>query len=579
MSVVKNKKTICLYTGSNKTKSLLCSQLKETFGDYIELIAYAIDEEDAKFEKDAVLLMSSESVEKEMLDMRIVKEPDEYIVCKRILNFDYIGGILNIPKGENVLFVNDTKGTTHKCILALKDIGITHIKCDPFYPGCEIRKDKEYKYAITAGESHLVPDYIEHIVDVGPRLFDMPTLIKILDKMQLEDYDVNRIVKPYTDRIIDIAKKMVVLNAEAEGVKNILKQKLTSKGHTAKYNFDNIRGCSNTLEETKRKAEKLAKTELSILIEGESGTGKELFASAIHNASGRKDGPYLAVNFGALPEEIVESELFGYEEGAFTGAKKGGKVGLFQQADGGTIFLDEVGDISPRVQTKLLRVLQEREVMPVGGSNIQKVDIRVLAATNKDLKAMVQAGTFRDDLYYRLKIGYINVPPLRKRKEDIRSMVEYFIEHEEGEPVEVEQRVYERFYEYDWSGNVRELRNIVKYMLAIRDDKDRITINDLPDEHFFDENVEIENNIDINALDLQQRQILVAINNLNRVGKNAGRSLIAEVLRENGMDLSESQVRNRLEVLQEKGFVTINRGKSGTILTTKGRSILDQCTD
>ncbi len=402
----------------------------------------------------------------------------------------------------------------------------------------------------------------------------MPSLIKIADLLELKDFDAATIIKPYTDKIIDISKKMVIVNVEVEGIKHILKEKLESKGHTAIYDFENIKGNAQSLLEVKYKAKKLAKTDLTILIEGESGTGKELFASAIHNASNRKNGPYLAVNFSALPEELVESELFGYEEGAFTGAKKGGKIGLFEQADGGTIFLDEIGDISSKMQTKLLRVLQEKEIMPIGGGNIKKIDIRVIAATNKDLKHMVSQGTFRDDLYYRLKIGYVNVPPLRNRKEDIRCLMKFFIEKEENASVNIDKEVYDRFYQYDWRGNVRELKNTIKYMLAIRENPLKISANDLPDVHFFEgipqrEDKEWE-------LDYHLEAVLQAIYEINLEGINAGRNVIAQRLNQQDIKLTEGQVRKRIQILQQQDFLLVYKGKMGTVLTKKGKNYMDK---
>jgi transcriptional regulator with PAS, ATPase and Fis domain len=168
-------------------------------------------------------------------------------------------------------------------------------------------------------------------------------------------------------------------------------------------------------------------TELTILIHGESGTGKELFASGIHATSKRASGPFLAVDLGAFSDDLIESELFGYREGAFTGARKGGKPGLFELADGGTLFLDEIGNISPKVQKRLLRVLQEKEIMRVGGSEIIKVDVRIITATNEDLLEKTRERTFREDLYYRLKMGWLSIPALRERKVDIPLLVRRFL--------------------------------------------------------------------------------------------------------------------------------------------------------
>nr|WP_315022593.1 sigma 54-interacting transcriptional regulator [uncultured Aminipila sp.] len=572
MLMIENKKTICLYTGSNRTKEVLCKQLQEILGENINILSYAIDEETPLHENTDLTVLSSNSVEEELIENGFFNSKNSYFVCGRRINFDYIQSVLSIPKGETALFVNDTKETTALCIQNLKDIGIDHINYDPFFPGCSL--EGEYNFAITAGEMWLVPENIKNVIDVGPRHIDMPSLIKIADLLELKDFDAGTIIKPYTDKIIDISKKMAIVNVEVEGIKHILKEKLESKGHTAIYDFENIKGNTQSLLEVKYKAKKLAQTDLTVLIEGESGTGKELFASAIHNASKRKNGPYLAVNFSALPEELVESELFGYEEGAFTGAKKGGKTGLFEQADGGTIFLDEIGDISPKMQTKLLRVLQEKEIMPIGGGNIKKVDIRVIAATNKDLKHMVSQGLFRDDLYYRLKIGYVNVPPLRNRKEDIKCLMKFFIEKEENATVNIDKEVYEKFYQYDWRGNVRELKNTIKYMLAIRENSLRISANDLPDIHFFED---IPQQKDKECeLDYHLEAVLQAIYEINLEGVNAGRNVIAQRLNQQNIKLTEGQVRKRIQILQQQDFLLVYRGKMGTVLTKKGKNYMDK---
>ena len=196
-------------------------------------------------------------------------------------------------------------------------------------------------------------------------------------------------------------------------MENIVRSNLRKRGHTAKYSFDSITGQSSQITQAKKIAHKLAKSNSTILLIGESGTGKELFAHAIHNASSKQHGPFVAVNFAALPENLLESELFGYEEGAFTGARKGGHTGLFEQAHNGTIFLDEIGDASLRIQARLLRVLQEKELLRIGGTKIIPIDVRIIAATNKNLEELVALGKFRKDLFYRLNVLPIKIPPLR----------------------------------------------------------------------------------------------------------------------------------------------------------------------
>lgn len=351
------------------------------------------------------------------------------------------------------------------------------------------------------------------------------------------------------------------------------------KGHVAKYNIENIIGTGKILDETKKTALKLAKTDLTVLIEGESGTGKELFASAIHKNSKRKNGPYIAINFSALPDDLIESELFGYEEGAFTGAKKGGKIGLFELADGGTIFLDEIGDVSPKVQTKLLRVLQEKEIMMIGGSNIKKIDVRIIAATNKSLRQMVIEKQFRADLYYRLKIGYIYIPPLRDRKYDIKELVHYFIKIGSASDIKVSQTVIDEFLKYKWLGNVRELESTIQYMLAVRNGN-MLTVSDLPDRNFFEESLYKfyngnESN-ELNNLNGDFTRILMCIYDLHNQNIAAGREKIAQMLSEQGYELTSSQVRSRLETLEKQGYILKKRGRHGTVLTEVGLNCLNR---
>lgn len=253
-----------------------------------------------------------------------------------------------------------------------------------------------------------------------------------------------------------------------------IRERLYLKGFLAKASFRDIEGTSHILAEVKREAALYAKSDSTILINGESGTGKELFAQGIHNESVRAKRPFVAINCAALPDNLLESELFGYEEGAFTGAKKGGKPGLFELAHGGSIFLDEIGDIPMRIQSRLLRVLEAHEVLRVGGERILPVNVRVIAATNKDLWEMVQRGTFREDLFYRLCVLEIQLPPLRNRREDIPLLIIKFLkELRKDLPshvlIEVSQNPL--FLNYNWLGNVRELRNIIERFAVLYNKK------------------------------------------------------------------------------------------------------------
>ncbi|HBV86392.1 sigma-54-dependent Fis family transcriptional regulator [Desulfosporosinus sp.] len=244
-------------------------------------------------------------------------------------------------------------------------------------------------------------------------------------------------------------------------------------------------GNSQLSQRTLARASKIASTHSSVLIHGESGTGKEIISQTIHQLSSRSKGPFVALNCASLPTSLIESELFGYVEGAFTGARRGGKPGKFEQANKGTIFLDEIGDMPLNVQVALLRVLQEKEVSRIGDTKAVKIDVRVIAATHKDLNALVLAEKFRLDLYYRLKVVTLELPPLRERLEDIRDLVPFFIDKTckslELPPLGVHEDVYPYLLSHSWPGNVRELENCIESMVALAEGP-ILTIDDLPNE-------------------------------------------------------------------------------------------------
>lgn len=246
----------------------------------------------------------------------------------------------------------------------------------------------------------------------------------------------------------------------------------------AKYTFDDIIGDSEEMRIALRQAKQGASTRATVLLRGESGTGKELFAHAIHNESSRKFNQFVRVNCAALSESLLESELFGYEEGAFTGAKRGGKKGLFEEASGGTIFLDEIGEMSTSTQAKLLRVLQEKEVIRVGGTKAIPVDVRVIAATHVDLENAIHQGCFREDLYYRLNMLPIHIPPLRRRKSDLEALSLFLVKkfnQEYGRHVSgISPEAFESLRAYDWPGNVRELENVLGRAMINMSFHDRI---------------------------------------------------------------------------------------------------------
>lgn len=383
------------------------------------------------------------------------------------------------------------------------------------------------------------------------------------------------------DRII----QMITLK-DLTNIRKIDEEYKTHKKHaayTAKYTFKDIIHQSTAMANTVRIAKQLAQSESTILITGESGTGKELIAQSIHNASKRKSFPFVAINCAALSESLLESELFGYEEGAFTGAKKGGKQGIFELADDGTIFLDEIGDAPLSIQNKLLRVLQEKEMMRVSGNKVIPINVRVIAATNKDLFQMVEQGLFRQDLYYRLHVLPLSVPPLRDRKEDIELLAPYLLSKHGAHPTPADMEIIlSLFYEHSWPGNIRELENIAEYISTIgaasQDLKGDILrlINRNQDK----KNLSPVDTAARKALFSRSPQIktdLVNILQLLSVAKSEevllGRYKLQQLLQSKNVCLTPQQVKTRLDMLHQAGFIATQTGK-GSILTEAGAEYL-----
>lgn len=309
-----------------------------------------------------------------------------------------------------------------------------------------------------------------------------------------------------------------------------IRAKFLDKGHVAKYSFSDIIGNSDAMVKAIEKAKKYCDNNGTILITGESGTGKEMFAQSIHKESPRKNGPFVAVNCAAIPKTLLESELFGYEEGAFTGARRAGKSGLFAEAHGGTIFLDEIGEIDIELQPRLLRVLQEREIRPVGSTKVIPIDIRIIAATNKNLLEQVEQGAFRSDLYYRLNILKLKIPALRNRNGDIELLSKYFVNKisaKYNKDVKLSSKAINKLKIYDWPGNIRELENVIENLVVLCDDT--ITEDDF-EELMDQEHVTEQNNffIDENAETLEDIKKKYILKILSQCDNN--QTLAAEIL-------------------------------------------------
>ncbi len=294
-----------------------------------------------------------------------------------------------------------------------------------------------------------------------------------VEAMKLGAYDY--INKPFNiDEIRLIVKKAIEKKRLSEEV-TVLRQKVETT-----YALENIIGRSPKMQELFKLIPRIAQSNSNVLIIGESGSGKELFANAVHNLSNRKNKNFVAINCAAFPEGLLESELFGHMKGSFTGAMYN-KQGLFEIADGGSLFLDEIGEMPLNLQVKLLRVLENGTFRRVGGTNDIKVDVRIISATNKDLKEEIEAGRFREDLYYRLNVVPLKIPPLRERKEDIPLLVNHFLKKLSASSKKITPEAMKIMIDYHWKGNVRELENVIERIILLSD-KEEITPADLPSE-------------------------------------------------------------------------------------------------
>lgn len=548
------KKVLTLVTGSESTRVSLHNQIKEYLPSELTINSFSLELNRINEITCDVLLLSSEHIKTQLDILGIRYDGCEIIIAKRTINFDNIDLIVSIPTGTEVLLVNDSEISTLESIDILKKLGIDYLNYVPYYPGFKGVLDK-ISICITIGEIDRVPSFVDKVYDIGTRIIDFQTISDVLIKTGYLLSNATSFSNKYIEKIISMAKKFTISanNILAENKKS---DDIIKKGFYAKYTFDDILGYSTKIKNVVELAKKFSNSNLTILIEGDSGTGKEVFANAIHNDSNRKGMPFVAINCSSLSDTLVESELFGYEKGSFTGANKDGKIGFFELADKGTIFLDEIGDISLKMQARLLRVLQEKEIIRVGGHCVKVVDVRIIAATNKNLLDMVKINEFRADLYYRLKVGYLNIPPLRDRKEDIPLLCKNFLNKDSNFTVKMDSEVMQEMIKYNWYGNIRELRNSIMYMIAVCDGS-FITMKDFPPDSFFQEDSEDNGNSkDLNV------SILEIIQDYNLRQEVISRKKIASILN----NVSEYKVRKCLDELEKAGHISVLRGRCGIVV-------------
>ena len=374
-----------------------------------------------------------------------------------------------------------------------------------------------------------------------------------------------------TKTAIDLAGSTIGFSVVMQSEKNLrdreaeLNEKLRTEGLYACHSFSDIVSRSAAMNRSLEEARRIATSEFTVLIRGESGTGKELVAQSIHNHSRRKNGPFVAINCAALPETLLESELFGYEPGSFTGAKKEGKVGLFERAQGGTIFLDEIGDISPSMQAQLLRVTQEKQIMRIGSDRIINIDVRIIAATNADLEKKIEAGTFRRDLYYRLNVLPLTLLPLRDRRADILPLLHGFLGTNFARLSDAEKKALER---YDWPGNVRELENFAHYYE---------TLHTLPVTIMPHQSAELPGQPAEGAVERPLSEDDVSFAILRCIAEASyvslggiGRVQLQSDLADAGLKIGEGRLRKLLAELAGDGLIKIRTGRAGTRITEAG---------
>lgn len=631
-------KTIVIITHSTRTGDIYARQVLALFAESVGVTQYAL-EEDLPLHIDADVVLLSAHFIYTLVESRL-HSCRHIIIADITLRKSAVEKLRSLPEGTKSMLVNTTMEMAIETINLIHNSGINHIELMPVYPGLlpipsvnlaitpgeaalvpvqvtniiDLQDRVLSMRTITnlAAKLNLTAllqrepfkEYFDSLMqgDLGiGRLLGKTAFAAAGQPLEtvlpeLSDLDIIGITEPIREKVVTVRDQLMDVSVypltgtsaageyilmiktmkDVELTQYKVRRQLIFKGHVAKHDFSHIITKDPGMMRLKEMADRMAQSPSSVVIYGQSGTGKELFAQSIHNASPRKDYPFIAINCASIPENLLESELFGYSEGAFTGARKGGKAGYFELAHKGTLFLDEIGEMDLGLQARILRALQEKEVSRVGADHVISIDVRIISASNKRLLDLVRQKRFREDLYYRLNVLSIEIPPLRERREDIPLLIDVLQDRQQTY-VTLSSDALEFVSGYPWHGNVRELGNFVERISYLS--KDVITLPDAKaqlDEQPED-TVSPQGNPLLAHFFVQERErmkwhaaILSLLYYNKQAGIKQGRDGISHSLAAKGLLLSGQEVRTYLKTLQSYGLVLIHAGRSGTELTALG---------
>ena len=588
-------KTIAVVANDRHFADYISNDLNNYLENHARIHSYSVKDLEGvdKLHEDVILLSAYTifpKVKSKITDDSVLQNFGQILSTK---NAAILRDAYDAEPFDRAYLVNIDYRVCTSVIMELYEAGFQHIDFVPYF-GDPAQLDEKITVAVTPDEQDRVPETVNRVIDIGQRVTDVECVVELCEKLGVNPQEVlaEENSQRALERIADKRRtaKSLVKREQDRG------RRVYSGSHEARFSFRNIIGSSEVIREKISIAKRMAGSEASVLITGESGTGKEVFAQSIHNTSHRKDYNFVAINCAAIPENLFESELFGYDEGAFSGAKKHGKAGYFELAHKGTLFLDEIGEMPLLLQGKLLRAIEERRIARVGSSKLIDVDVRLIAATNQDLEELVLSKKFRSDLYFRLNVLPLNIPPLRERRGDIPEIM-YYLRDMDGGRWELEEEA-ERFLEdYSWPGNIRELRNVVQYLDSLG--SDRISLRDLPPLIGMRTRIKEEPAIkDIKDVPEQTRpvgnqefvdfillegkhldlfeDVLSVMDTESAKGVTMGRLQVTEKINSMGRYYTEAEVRSAMRKLSEQGFILSGRGRGGSRILDKGKRLLTE---